>query len=689
MQNTLRFTAEKRAETINAVLYDIIKALNATEDIGGLVTSIYDSLAGIIDTTTIFIALYDAPKDRITFPYYRDIDNIEVIDNASKTSSLTARVILSEAPLFLCRKELEALYARLTQESIGAIARVWLGVPLKIKGTVIGALAVQSYTDPDCYTEADIPLLESVSGTIAIALDRRRKEEALKESERRYRELFERTSDFVFVHDLSGRLLESNAEFKQPAYPALSPGDLTFEKVTDLLSRGNKPEFSAYMERILANEKDAGLLAATVGDTGCELIIAYDNRLIRDSDGTPLCVQGSARDVTEVIRQKKRKKEMERHLVQSQKMEAIGTLASGIAHDFNNILFYILGYAQLGAEQAKSEKTRVFFENINRGSDRARELIQRLLNISRPSETAFRSVAIGQNVKEALKFIRASLPATIGIRLTADPDIGCVCGDPTQVHQVILNLMTNAYQAMEEGKGTIEVTLSGVSLPPFAPETGCLAPGRYVALTVKDDGCGMDGKTLGRIFDPFYTTKAVGEGTGLGLSTVHSIVRGHQGHIQAKSRPGEGSVFSVWLPEVVESVPAPRASKKNAAGGKERILVVDDEAILAELYQEILEDAGYRTGVFTSSASALSRYSEDPGYFDLVLSDLTMPEMTGVELALAIGKTGAQTPVIIATGLHDAISPAERKASSIQTILHKPVDRQKLLGTIREALDRR
>lgn len=409
--------------------------------------------------------------------------------------------------------------------------------------------------------------------------------------------------------------------------------------------------------------------------------------LYRLPTGEVVCIYD---DVTDRVRAEEERQMLESQLRQAQKLEAIGTLAGGIAHDFNNILSAIFGYTEMSiARSPEQSPVRRDLERILQAARRARDLVRQILGFSRmrPGQSR-KPVRIGPVIREALAFLRALIPSTIEMKINIADDDSVVLADPTQIHQVITNLCTNAAQAMEESGGTLEVSLERTTVSPSSvaqlkelEQLDCLV------LTVRDTGHGMDPATLQRIFDPYFTTKGQGKGTGLGLSVVHGIVRGHEGAITVNSTPGKGSVFQVYLPVVpgraetgdVEALPLP--------GGNERILFLDDEEPLAQLGQEMLESLGYEVNVGTDSVEALERFRKDPGRFDLVITDYTMPKLTGADLAAEMMRIRPGIPVILCTGYTERISQEKAKELNIRALLLKPLDRRSLADSVRKALD--
>ncbi len=389
---------------------------------------------------------------------------------------------------------------------------------------------------------------------------------------------------------------------------------------------------------------------------------------------------------TALTREMAERKRAEAELRQAQKMRAIGTLAGGIAHDFNNILTAILGYTQLAMQRAVSDATcRSFLGEVFIAGQRAQKLVQQILTFSRQSEQEKRPAEIHLIVKEALKLLRASLPANIEI-VQQLPRCGAVMADPTQIHQVIMNLCTNAYHAMQEKGGTLTVSLAETAAENIAPP---LPAGDYLQLTVSDTGCGMDTATLERIFEPYFTTKEVGKGTGLGLAVTHGIVEGHGGHIRVVSAAGFGTTFSIYLPlhTQLQAEPVEVLEKKEIRGGNERILVVDDEKELAQLLEVFLSHYGYRVTSFSDSAAASAWFDANPGSVDLVITDMAMPRLTGKDLAQKILAKRPELPIILCTGFSEQINAENARQLGIRAFFLKPFQELELAGLVREVLD--
>ena len=371
-------------------------------------------------------------------------------------------------------------------------------------------------------------------------------------------------------------------------------------------------------------------------------------------------------------------------------MEAISTLAGGIAHDFNNILFGIIGYGQLAQMKLGPEsEAYADLKQVLQSANRAKTLIQQILAVGHSQEQERHPMQLKHIVREVLKFLKSTLPSTIEIQEKIDKDVGLIDADPTQMNQVLMNLCTNAGHAMEMDGGILTMSLRNVAVGPGRLESGVhLGPGPYLRLTVSDTGYGIAPEIRGQIFDPYFTTKEPGVGTGIGLSVVHGIVTQHKGAITVESEPGKGSAFHVYLPltqaeeqkpEVKEETPLPK--------GTERILFIDDEVVLARMGKEILKSLGYDVTSMTGSLEALALFKADPKQFDLVITDTTMPHMPGDILAQKIMAIRPDIPVIICTGHSKRISKEKAKEMGIKGFLMKPPAMRDVANMVRKVLD--
>ena len=398
-------------------------------------------------------------------------------------------------------------------------------------------------------------------------------------------------------------------------------------------------------------------------------------------DGRCVNLKGIIQDITD-------QKKMEGQLQQAQKMESIGNLAGGIAHDFNNILSSIIGFTELALDDAtKGTLLENNLQEVYTAGMRARDLVKQILAFARQTEEERKPIRVDNITREALKLIRSTIPTTIEIKENIDSN-SLIMGNPSQVHQLIMNLCTNAAQAMEDTGGILEVGLRDVelnmqpSLPLFK-----LKSGNYLKITVSDTGCGIAPNIIQSIFEPYFTTKGVGEGTGMGLALAHGIVTTHEGQITVDSEFGKGTLFSIYLPITKKSENNRPYEEEKPPYGTERILFVDDELPIAMMGSQILERLGYQVAIRTSSIEALELFRSKPDDFDLVITDMTMPNMTGDELAMELMAFRSDIPVILCTGYSKKLSDEMAAQIGIKAFTYKPVVKADLARTIRKVLD--
>ena len=378
---------------------------------------------------------------------------------------------------------------------------------------------------------------------------------------------------------------------------------------------------------------------------------------------------------------------LQAQLRQAQKMEALGTLSGGIAHDINNILAVIINANEMAYEDSPEESSNRFFNDMAlQAANRAKELVKQILTFSRQAEQKLAPLRLDLIIKENLKLMRSAIPSTIQINQNVETDIGYVNADPTQIHQLIMNLCINAVHAMDE-KGILSVTLREVELGSdelkAKPD---LQPGSYIMLAVRDNGCGIDQEHLEHIFEPFYTTKEDGKGTGMGLAAVHNAVETHGGMIQVESEMGEGTVFEVFFPVIKNEGTDEPEDTEEAVAGSGSILFVDDEEMVADVGSKVLKRLGYKVTVTSSSTDALAMFTEKPDAFDLVVTDQTMPDLSGLELVSELLKTRNDIPIILCTGHSTKVSEEKVEELGIKALLYKPYDRKLLSLTVQSVL---
>jgi PAS domain S-box-containing protein len=520
--------------------------------------------------------------------------------------------------------------------------------------------------------------------------ERKRAEEALGQAEEKYRSIFENAIEGIFQSTPEGRFLTVNPALAR-IYGFNSPEEL-LESVSNIEQTYLNPnDRRLFREMIEKDGKIEDHHAERLRKDGSRIWVSVNARAVSGPDGE-MYYEGTLEDITSRKQAEEERRKLQDQLAQSQKMEAIGTLAGGIAHDFNNILTVIIGSAELALINISDKNPlHPFLMQIQQSSRRAADLVKQILAFSRQKGQEVDLIQPDSIVKEALKMLRASLPSTIEIQQHIEKDPGLIMVDPTQIHQILMNLCTNAAHAMRENGGLLEVRLTNIIVAAEeALNFSGLNPGPYIQLTVRDTGHGMESKVLEHIFDPYFTTKKVGEGTGLGLAVVYGIIKKNQGTIKVYSEPGKGSRFEVFLPRVeVTEDESQTMEPETIPGGRERILLVDDEKELVALGQTMLRSLGYQVTSRINSLEALEIFRTRSDEFDLIITDMTMPHLTGAELSKRIRQIRLDIPIVLCTGFSELIDEEKAKELDIQAFLMKPIGMQALAGSVRRVLDKR
>jgi signal transduction histidine kinase/ActR/RegA family two-component response regulator len=470
----------------------------------------------------------------------------------------------------------------------------------------------------------------------------------------------------------------------------LSPTDkkISFETFIEKISPEDKENFIAEINAATEGKKKLNTTFEVIGRQGSARVVHAQAEVTGDDSGKPMLMSGTVQDITERLLESEHREQLEKQLRQSQKMETIGTLTGGIAHDFNNILMPIMGFSEIARESVSPDdkETIECLEQIEISAKRAKDLVAQLLTFGRQGEQERKPLSLRPIIKETIKLLRATLPATITIQQDIISN-GRVLADPSQMHQVVMNLCTNAYQAMGEEGGVLRISLDTIeSGEPMVESLLSSSNKKYVRLTISDTGSGMDEQTKERIFEPFFTTKRPGQGTGLGLSVVHGIVKSHGGEIMVESL-GRGSSFHVFLPIIEKSAVDLPVAQEEVPGGRERILLVDDEVAIVKLVKRILEGLGYSVVGVSDSTEALELFRQEPDRFDLVITDQIMPIMTGRRLTRELFRIRNDIPVILVTGMSEQVTPERSAELGIREVLMKPWTTLELSRAIRRVLD--
>lgn len=494
----------------------------------------------------------------------------------------------------------------------------------------------------------------------------------LLNSEYRFRQLFEKSAEAIFIVDKqTGRYLDANAAAEK--LTGRSIDDLKRLTTKDLTPVDAEKRLSAVDSK--SNTTDFGEVVYVQSDQ--QQKIARLTTVPIDET----TVFGIAQDITK----QKLAEKLEKQLFQSRKMESVGTLAGGIAHEFNNILSIIMGNNELILQDLPDwSLSRGNAEEIRAASLRARDIIKQLMTFSRQDKAVKMPIDIHSTVLESIKLIRATIPTNIEISKNIEEDCQPVLGNPTQINQILINLCNNAADALPVTGGIIEINLRNVQVDNLQEQ---LSPGKYVQLRVSDNGEGMEKKIIDRVFEPYFTTKAIGKGSGIGLSVVHGIVENHGGSILCESNIGEGTQFTILLPAYTGTVQDSSDGKKGAVKGREHILYVDDESSIVKLAKRHLIALGYTVSVTTDPLEALEWIKEDPNDFDLVISDMAMPHMTGDLLIQQILKIRPTMRTLISTGYSSRISESKALELGVTGFIMKPLMKSELAAKVREVLD--
>jgi signal transduction histidine kinase/ActR/RegA family two-component response regulator len=412
----------------------------------------------------------------------------------------------------------------------------------------------------------------------------------------------------------------------------------------------------------------------------------------RDEQGKPLRAVGTHSDLSDRKQAEERRVQLEAQLREAQKMEAIGTLAGGVAHDFNNVLAGILGNVELASQDVgEHHPARANLEQIRRASLRARNLVQQILAFSRRQPQLLVSQPLRPLVEESLTLLRATLPSSVQLHITLDDDPLHVQADATQIQQVLMNLCTNSWHALQASSGRIEIGLESVE-PGELQMPADLPSGRLAHLWVGDDGCGMDAATQARIFEPFFTTKPVGQGTGLGLAVVHGIVTAHGGAIRVESAPSRGSRFHIYLPRAdaaTETQRPVRTAAQPPRGNGQHVLYVDDDELMVVTVQSLLQRAGYRVSTLTDGRAAVEAVRAEPGAFDLIVTDFNMPGFSGVDVVREVARIRPDLPVTISSGYISDELRGQARSLGVRGLLHKENTVEELAALVHRVLSTR
>ncbi len=671
-------TEKKKTEDLNAALYAIAARNQSTEDLQHFYAAIHNIVGQLMNARNFYIALYDGQTQALTFPYFVDEEDPTPAPKRLGRG-LTEYVIRTGEPLLATPAVFEELVQRGEVELIGAPSLDWLGVPLKSGNACIGALVVQTYREQVRFGERDREILTFVSQQLASAMEHRRYEEALRRSELRYRSLVESAVYGIYRCTLDGRFLDVN--------PALRTM-LGYDSEEELLRLDPRREVfvqAQELERLTSEYRRTGGLNGVEVQwkrkDGRIIIVRLSGRASSSTDESEEVLELFAEDVTE-------RRQLEEQFRQAQKMEAVGRLAGGVAHDFNNLLMVINGYTEVLLEQLQEDNgMRQKVESIQQAADRAATLTRQLLAFSRKQLLELKVVDVNTVIQDMERLLRPLIGENIELVTRLSPEAGRTRADAGQLEQVIMNLVVNAKDAMPEG-GRILLQSSSVQVGQDFRERRYILPGRYVVISVSDNGHGMDKETQSRIFEPFFTTKEKGKGTGLGLSTVYGIVKQSNGYIYPESELGSGTTFKIYLPRV-EDTPesaSPAQSPLSENAGSETVLLVEDEESVRELVRETLRSRGYKVLEAENGEAGLRLAETCQERIDILITDVVMPGIGGRELAKKLAALRPGIAVLYLSGYtEDAVFNAGSMAPGT-AFLQKPFTLQTLARKVRDVL---
>jgi two-component system cell cycle sensor histidine kinase/response regulator CckA len=669
-------TARKRAELERQVTFEIIHAVNVTDNLDDLLSLIHIALKKVLYAENCFIALYEPGTGMFHFPFFVDqFDQAPPPQRVGK--SCTAHVYRTGQAMLIPQRTFDLLAEEGKVELVGTPSPSWLGVPLRTPAATIGVLVVQHYEDENAYTERDQEFLGSVGGQIALAIERKRSEEKVRESEARLRVLVEQLPAVLWTVDRGLRFTSAlGAGF---ARLKIKPAELVGMSLLDYFETADQTFLPiAAHRRAVAGEPMTFHVEWKSGSYACHV------EPLRDSDGQVSGAICMSLDITD-------RKQLEEQLRQAQKMEAVGRLAGGIAHDFNNLLMVIQGYSDLLVERLPDgDPLRRNAEQIQMASQRASSLTRQLLAFSRKQMLAPKILNVQSVVAEMEKILRRLIGEDVQLETSSAPDLGLIKADRSQIEQVILNLAVNARDAMPQG-GRLTIETANVELDAsYSHPPAVLSPGRYVMLAVTDNGCGMDAETQAHVFEPFFTTKEKGKGTGLGLATVYGVVKQSGGYVWVYSEPGRGTSFKIYLPRIEETaVPAGRDGKSETQipeRGSETILLVEDEKGVRELAREYLASSGYTVIEAEDGHTALELAAMHVGPIHLLLTDVVMPGISGRELAERVSQIRPGIKIIYMSGYTDQAVVHHGILRNDAVLLQKPFTLMTLAGKLREML---
>ncbi|HEY6763658.1 MAG TPA: PAS domain S-box protein [Candidatus Sulfotelmatobacter sp.] len=669
----------KRAAALNSALYRVAEKTGSANNLQQFFAAVHSIVDELMYARNFAIALHDPATDTISFPYF--VDEHDIPPGPRKLGrGLTDYVLRSGEPLLATPDVLQQMEDRGDVQRNGTRSLDWMGVPLKVGERRVGVLIVQTYSPNIRYCERDKEVLTFVSQQLASAIEHKKNEEALRRSEARYRSLVQSSAYGIYRSSLEGKFLDVN-----PALITI----LGYESAGEVLRLDpqrdvfvNAVEHERLIDEFRRSGRMDGIEVKWKRKNGNPITVRISGRAVSSADEPAAVLEAIAEDITE-------RRALEDQFRQAQKMEAVGRLAGGVAHDFNNLLMVINGYievilGELAVEDPLHSKVRA----IQQASDRATTLSRQLLAFSRKQLLELKVVDINAIVEDMQRLLRPLIGENIELVTRLAPEAGRTRADAGQMEQVLMNLVVNSKDAMRAG-GRISIQTANITFDDaLRGDKTFIRPGKYVALSVSDNGVGMNKETQARIFEPFFTTKEKGKGTGLGLSTVYGIVKQSGGYVIVQSEPGCGTTFNIYLPQVEEAAEARGATpaSRTPAGGSETVLLVEDEESVRELVRETLLAKGYRVLEAENGQAGLEVAARHAGEIDLVITDVVMPQLGGRELAQQLLKLRPQLKVLYLSGYTEDAIVSEGTIESGKAFLQKPFTLQCLSRKVREVL---
>ncbi len=677
----LDITEKERSELMKEIILNISQAVNSKENIDDFYKAIHSELSKLIDTKNFFIGIYDEITNSISLPYIKD--EKDSLNRVPANGTISSLVIKENRSMILKPREIKKLESEGKIDIVGSPCKIWLGVPLRTGNKVIGVIVVQSYSDEAAYNQSDLELMEFISDQIAISISKKQNEERIKILSK----AIEQGPAIIMITDLNGNIEYVNKKFEEiTGYKS----DKAIGRNPKFLKSGYTPS-STYSD-LWTKISSGGEWRGEFHNKKSDGTLYWENAFItciRNSEGTPTNYLAVKNDITE-------KKKMEEQLIQSQKMESIGTLAGGIAHDFNNLLTVINGYSDMLLMKFDNNDPKYReISAIRAAGDRAEKLTRQIMAFSRKQIYKPQIVEINSIITELENMFRSLIGEDINIRTNLTHDLPFIKADPGQIEQILINLLVNARDAVnqksekaEEKKITIETNLKTIDVGFIKDHIGS-REGTFICLSVSDSGIGMSKEIQNSIFEPFFTTKARDKGTGLGLATVYGIVKQNSGSIYVYSELGVGTTFKIYWPATTEKLIIKDSSvfNKKALSGSETILVVEDDKQVLNFASSTLKNFGYNVFIASNGKKAVKLFKSKKSKFDLLITDLVMPDMNGKELSEEIKIISPHTKILFASGYTDNHLVHKGQLQEDINFLAKPYSTKNLLKAIRDTLD--